>query len=171
MATTTLTHQRETTHELIIPMPKAKPTTSPLPPMQLSQRTLAWLAERPHALHHVRSVWDALTESAERPDLVATLRAILIDHHFLTRTGRCHACRGTWRRGWTLRRRHFPCKVWYTVESGLQGFFTRSPVEPKPAFRGPMMSTRLSCERLMGAPGQSLIKNLLQEVWVSVIRG
>jgi hypothetical protein len=34
---------------------------------------------------------------------------------------------------------------------------------PKPAFRGPMMSTRLSCERLMGAPGQSLIKNLLQE--------
>ena len=120
MATTIRTHQRETTHELIIPMPKATPTTSPLPPMQLSQRTLAWLAERPHALHHVRSVWDALTDSAERPDLVATLRAILVDHNFLTRTGRCHACRHTWRhtwrRGWTLRRRHFPCKIWYTVE-------------------------------------------------------
>ena len=91
-------------------------TASPLPPMQLSEQTLAWLAERPHALHHVRSVWDALTDSAERPDLVATLRAILIDHHFLTRTGRCHACRHTWRRGWTVRRRHFPCKIWYTVE-------------------------------------------------------
>jgi hypothetical protein len=94
--TTTLTHQRETTHEMTIPMPRVTPTASPLPPMQLSEQTLAWLAERPHALHHVRSVWAALTESAERPDLVATLRAILIDHHFLTRTGRCHACRGNW---------------------------------------------------------------------------
>jgi hypothetical protein len=131
MATITLTHQRETTHELTTPMPKVTPTASPLPPMQLSEQTLAWLAERPHALHHVRSVWDALTDSAERPDLVATLRAILIDHHFLTRTGRCHACR----RGWTLRRRHFPCKVWYTVELGLQGFFTRLPVVPSGAQR------------------------------------
>ena len=29
-------------------MPRVTPTTSPLPPMQLSQQTLAWLAERPH---------------------------------------------------------------------------------------------------------------------------
>jgi hypothetical protein len=124
--TTTLTHQREITHEMTIPMPRVTPTASPLPPMQLSEQTLAWLAERPHALHHVRSVWAALTESAERPDLVATLRAILIDHHFLTRTGRCHACRGNWRRGRTFSRRHFPCKIWYTVELGLQGFAART---------------------------------------------
>jgi hypothetical protein len=116
MATTTLTRQHETTREVTIPMTKVTPTASPLPPMQLSERTLAWLAERPPALHHVRAVWDALTESAERPDLVATLRAILIDHHVLTRTGHCHACRGTWRRGWTVRRRHCPRTVWYTVE-------------------------------------------------------
>jgi hypothetical protein len=135
MATTTLTHRRETTHEVTVPMPKATPTASPLPPMQLSEQTLAWLAERPHALHHVRSVWDALTDSAERPDLVATLRATLIDHHVLTRTGRCHASPGTWRRGWTVKRRHFPCTVWYTVEGGLPGFLTRVPVVPSGAQR------------------------------------
>jgi hypothetical protein len=137
MATTTLTRQRETNHEVTIPMPKVTPTASPLPPMQLSEQTLAWLAERPHALHHVRSVWDALTDSAERPDLVATLRTILIDHNFLTRTGRCHACRHTWQRGWTLKRHHFPCKVWYTVELGLQGFFTRVPEVPSGAQQRP----------------------------------
>jgi hypothetical protein len=32
MATTTLTRQPETTHELTIPMPKATPTAPPLPP-------------------------------------------------------------------------------------------------------------------------------------------
>jgi hypothetical protein len=135
MATTTRTHQCETNQGLTISMPRVTPNTSPLPPMQLPEQTLAWLAERPHALHHVRSVWDALTESAERPDLVATPRAILIDHHFLTRTGRCHACRHNWRRGWTVKRRHFPCKIWYTVELGLQGFFTRLPVMPSGAQR------------------------------------
>jgi hypothetical protein len=51
----TLTRQCETNHEVTIPMPKVTPTASPLPPMQLSEKTLAWLAERPHALHHVRS--------------------------------------------------------------------------------------------------------------------
>jgi hypothetical protein len=130
MATTTRTHQPETTHEVTIPMPRVTPTPSPMPPMQLSEQTLAWLPERPHALHHVRSVWDALTDSAERPDLVATLRAILIDHNVLTRTRRCHACRHNWRHGWIFKRRHFPCTVWYTVEWGLQGFSTRLPVVP-----------------------------------------
>jgi hypothetical protein len=133
--TTTLPRQRETTHDVTIPMPRVTPTASLLPPMQLSEQTLAWLAERSPALHHLRAVWEGLTDSAERPDLVATLRAILIDHHVLTRTGRCHACRGTWRRGWAFKRRHFPCTVWYTVEGGLQGFFTRLPVVPSGAQR------------------------------------
>jgi hypothetical protein len=86
--TTTLPRQRETTHDVTIPMPRVTPTASLLPPMQLSEQTLAWLAERSPALHHLRAVWEGLTDSAERPDLVATLRAILIDHHVLTRPGR-----------------------------------------------------------------------------------
>jgi hypothetical protein len=32
---------------LTIPIPRVTPTASPLPPMQLSGQTLAWLAERP----------------------------------------------------------------------------------------------------------------------------
>jgi fermentation-respiration switch protein FrsA (DUF1100 family) len=41
-------------------------------------------------------------------------------------------------------------------------------LSPRPALRRPRTSTRLSCERLTGAPGQSLVKKLLQEVWASL---
>ncbi len=67
MAAVTFTRQRETTHEVTIPMPRVTPTASPLSPMQLSEQTLAWLAERPGALTHVRSVWDATWLDSQAP--------------------------------------------------------------------------------------------------------
>jgi hypothetical protein len=70
MATITRTRQREINYDVTIPMPRITPTASPLSPMQLSEQTLAWLAQRSPALHHLRAVWEGLTDSAERPDLV-----------------------------------------------------------------------------------------------------
>lgn len=44
-------------------------------------------------------------------------------------------------------------------------------LNPGPVLRGPVIFTRFSRERLPGAPGQNLIKKLLQEVWVRMACG
>lgn len=70
-------------------------------PLRLSARTLAWLANRPHARKLVCSIWDELAElerTGHLPDVLATVRVLLIEHQILTRTGRCLGCRHGWRR-------------------------------------------------------------------------
>jgi hypothetical protein len=115
-------------------MPALTASTVPMPrvtaPWRLSARTLAALAERPPARQVVRSTWDEFAElerAGNHPDVLATLRAILVEHQVLTRTGRCRGCRRCARRSWRLWARSFPCEVWFTVHLGLQGLFTRSP--------------------------------------------
>lgn len=128
-------------------MPTLTGSTVPMPtarePLQLSAETLAALAERPHVRTLLRSVWDELDElerTGQLPDLIATVRFLLVEHQILTRTGRCHACRrgarrGDWRQLW---RRSFPCQVWLYVNLGLQGLFTHLSVAgpaPEPTGR------------------------------------
>jgi hypothetical protein len=87
----------------------------------LSPRTVAWLAERPHARVLVRSVWDMLAElerANHHPGTIAALRRVLVDHQ-PTPTGRCRTCR---RRTW--RRRRFPCVVWHQIRGNLFGLFS-----------------------------------------------
>lgn len=86
--------------------------------LQLSARTLAWLADRPRARELVRSVWDRFAE-LERAghDLgaIAALRSVVV-HHQPTPAGRCPTCRrSTWRHLW--RRRPFPCIAWMKITS------------------------------------------------------
>lgn len=123
-------------------MPSLTGPTTPIPritvPSRLSARTLAALAGRPPARTLVRSTWDELAElerTGQLPDVLATVRAILIKHQILTRTGRCHACRrGARRGGWReLWRRSFPCEVWFLVNLGFQGLFTSEPVGERKA--------------------------------------
>ncbi|MBV9029006.1 MAG: hypothetical protein JO364_01585 [Pseudonocardiales bacterium] len=88
--------------------------------LPLSTRTLAWLAEHPHARGFARSVWDRLTErerAGHRPDTITALRWVLVDHR-PTPGGRCRACRR-----WRGRRRRFPCIVWHEVHGELLGLF------------------------------------------------
>jgi len=115
-------------------MPTALPTqrerdpavTTPIPRMddtlQLSARTLAWLAQRPPARTLVDSVWDTLAElerAGHPPRLLAALRFVLV-HHEPTPAGRCRACRRvSWRGLW--RRRRFPCVVWRQIRGELLG--------------------------------------------------
>ncbi|MGH3871074.1 MAG: hypothetical protein ACRDSR_06080 [Pseudonocardiaceae bacterium] len=52
--------------------------------LQLSTRTLHWLANHPHARRFVRSVWDKLTElqrSSQYPEAIDALRRVLT-HQF-----------------------------------------------------------------------------------------
>jgi hypothetical protein len=121
-------------------MPRVTSTESPL---QLSEQTLAWLAERPHA----RSVWDGLTESAERPDLVATLRAILIDHNVLTCPGRCHACRGNWKNKAAAGVRHSHCVARQPPFNGRARIWSRSRQRPneRDCSRCPYRSSDVPC--------------------------
>jgi hypothetical protein len=124
-------------------MPTLTGPTAPIPrvmvPSRLSARTLAALAGRPPTRTLVRSTWDELAElerTGQLPDVLATVRAILIEHQILTRTGRCLACRRGARRGGRRERwrRSFPCEVWFLVNLGLQGLFTsQTPPASKPS--------------------------------------
>lgn len=102
-------------------------STTPIPrvdvTLQLSARTVAWLADRPRARELVGSVWDKLTElerTGHHLGAIAALRFVLIHYQPPTLTGRCPHCRPfTWRRLW--RGRSFPCVVWHQVHSELLG--------------------------------------------------
>ena len=94
--------------------PAASPTSIPRMEVtqQLSAQTMAWLADRPHTRTLIRSAWGALTEwerAGQGPGVIAALRFILTDHQPLTRTGRCRTCP------------RFPCRVWFTLDLGMQG--------------------------------------------------
>jgi hypothetical protein len=95
---------------------------------QLSAQTLAWLADRTSVRTVVRTVWttvDDLEREGHDPGVLAALRAVLIDHQPVPRTGRCRACpRLSWRRLW--RRRRFPCLVWIRTHLELHGLFSES---------------------------------------------
>ncbi len=103
------------------PTPRADAT------LQLSARTLTWLAQRPHARALVDSVWDTLAElqrAGHPPRLLAALRFVLV-HHEPTAAGRCRACRRvSWRGLW--RRRRFPCVIWRQIRGELLGHLTIS---------------------------------------------
>lgn len=88
-------------------MPTALPTqcsidpaaTTPMPrvdgTLQLSARTVAWLAERPLSRALVDSVWDTLAElerAGHHAGTIAALRFVLV-HHEPIAAGRCRACR------------------------------------------------------------------------------
>ena len=94
---------------------------------QLSPRALNWLAQRPHALQVVNSVWNTLAElerADHHPGVVAALRFVLV-HHEPTAAGRCRACRRlSWHGLW--RRRRFPCLVWRQIRGELLGHLTIS---------------------------------------------
>lgn len=120
-------------------------------PSRLSDQTLAALADRPPARAMVHSIWDELDElerTGQLPDVIATVRALLLEHQNLTRTGRCRGCRRGARRSgrlWRLwRRSPFPCELWYTVGLGLQGVFTRpgAPAQQPAAGRHAARSPR-----------------------------
>jgi hypothetical protein len=101
------------------PVPRADTT------LHLSNRTLAWLAQRPAAQRVVESVWNTLAQAeatGHSGRLVAALQFVLI-HHEPTRSGRCRACRReNWRRLWS--RRRFPCVVWRQIRGELLGHLT-----------------------------------------------
>jgi hypothetical protein len=92
--------------------------------LQLSTRTVAWLADRPRARELVGSVWDTLTDlehAGHHPGAIAALRFVLVHHQPPTPTGRCPHCRFTWHRLW--RRRPWPCVVWRQIHHELLGPF------------------------------------------------
>jgi hypothetical protein len=99
-------------------MPKVDAT------LQLSTRTVAWLANHPHARRLVRSVWDTLAElerASQYPKPIDALRRVLAQHQ-PTSAGRCRTCRR-----WTGRRQRFPCIVWHQIRGEMLGLF--SPTE------------------------------------------
>ncbi len=108
-----------------LPPPRGNdPAASPAPmpevdaELHLSPRTVAWLADQPHARRFVRSVWDKLTElerSGQYPGALDALRRVLT-YHQPTSTGRCRTCARV--RG---RRRPFPCVVWHQIHCDLLG--------------------------------------------------
>jgi hypothetical protein len=86
--------------------------------LQLSARTVAWLADHVHARKLIRSVSDILGElqqAGHHPGAIAVLRHIL-SRHQPTSTGRCRTCRR-----WIWRRPPFPCIVWHQVRRELLG--------------------------------------------------
>jgi hypothetical protein len=92
--------------------------------LQLSTRTVAWLADRPRPRELVGSVWDTLTDlerAGHHPRTLAALRFVLIHHQPPTPTGRCPHCRYTWHRLW--RRRPWPCVIWRQIHHELLGPF------------------------------------------------
>ena len=96
----------------------ATPTPTKDAALHLTPRTLAWLADHPHARRPVNSVLDKLTEldrAGHCPGAIDALRRVL-DPHQPTAAGRCRTCART--RG---RRRPFPCLVWHQIHLGLLG--------------------------------------------------
>ncbi len=97
--------------------------------LQLSTRTVAWLADRPRARELVGSGGtDTLTDlerAGHHSGAIAALRFVLVHHQPPTPTGRCPHCRFTWRRLW--RRRPWPCVVWRQIHHELLGPFARAP--------------------------------------------
>ena len=112
-------------------------STRPMPgvdaELHLSTRTMAWLADHPHARRFVRSVWDKLTElerSGQYPGAIDALRGVLTRHQ-PTSTGRCRTCR---RMAW--RRRPFPCIVWHQIRFDLLGLLAGGGRHRQPAGQG-----------------------------------
>jgi hypothetical protein len=59
------------------------PTSTVDVTLQLSARTLSWLADHPQARKVVSSVWDMLAEleqAGHHPQLIAALRRVLTSH-------------------------------------------------------------------------------------------
>ncbi len=101
--------------------------------LDLSTRTLAWLAEHPQARKLVRSVWDTLTEleqAGHHPRLIDALRRVLT-YHQPTPAGRCPTCRRA-----TGRRRPFPCTVWHQIRVELLGVFASDGGRHRPSAAG-----------------------------------
>jgi len=98
------------------------PTSTVDVTLQLSARTVSWLADHPQARKLVSSVWDMLAEleqAGHHSQLIAALRRVLTSHQ-PTPAGRCRTChRFTWRRLW--RHRSFPCLVWHQIRNELIG--------------------------------------------------
>jgi hypothetical protein len=138
-------------------------STTPIPrldvTLQLSARTVAWLADRPRARELVGSVWDKLAElerAGHHPGAIAALRFVLIHHQPPSPTGRCRSCRRfTWRRLW--RRRSFPCMVWRQVRGELLGPLasgdhprtpdTTQPFEPLLDHPSPQTCPKTECDQ------------------------
>jgi hypothetical protein len=100
--------------------------------LQLSTRTLDWLANHPRARRFVRSVWDKLAElerSGQHPEAIDALRQVLT-HHQPTAAGRCRTCRG-----WTSRHPPFPCIVWHQIRGELLGQFAYGSRHRQPTTR------------------------------------
>ncbi|MGH3833348.1 MAG: hypothetical protein ACRDRS_23425 [Pseudonocardiaceae bacterium] len=94
---------------------------------RLSPRTVALLAEHPHARRLVHSVWTILTtleRSGQYPGAIVALRRILTQHQ-PTAAGRCRTCR---RVAW--RRRPFPCAVWHQIRFDLLGLVAGLRLSP-----------------------------------------
>ena len=121
------------------PQRRSDPATSPTPmpgvdaTLHLPTRTVAWLADHPHARRFVRSVWDKLTElerSGQYPGAIDALRRVLI-YHQPTSAGRCRTCARV--RG---RRRRFPCIVWHQIHCDLLGLLAGAGRHRQPANQG-----------------------------------
>ncbi|MGH3899337.1 MAG: hypothetical protein ACRDTA_14065 [Pseudonocardiaceae bacterium] len=100
--------------------------------LQLSTRTLDWLADQPHARDLVRSVWDTLAEverSGRCSGAIAALRRVLTQHQ-PTSKGRRRTCRR-----WTSRRPPFPCIVWHQTRVELLGQFADAGRHRQPTTR------------------------------------
>ena len=112
-------------------------STTQTPPvdttLQLSTRTLTWLANHPHARRLVHSVWDTLAElerTGHHRGAIDALRRVLTQHQ-PTAAGRCRTCRrATWRR------RPFPCTVWHQIRFDLLGLFAGAGRHRQPAGQG-----------------------------------
>jgi hypothetical protein len=124
------------------------------PRLQLSAQTVAWLADRPYDRKFVRSIGNKLTDpelAGHHLDAIATLRVILSDHQFPTRTGRCRTCRRhTWRRLW--RRRRFPCGGLVHHRPRAAGTVHRHRPPPQTGHTTP---TRDRCPDTSGSPARA----------------
>ncbi len=110
-----------------------RPPTTPMPTadaiLHLSPRTVAWLANHPHARQFVCSVWE-LERAGQYPGAIDALRRVRT-HHQPTSAGRCRTCARV-----TGRRRPFPCIVWHQIHCDLLGLFAGAGRHRQPAGQG-----------------------------------